>query len=655
MKFRKLFYILIYSFLFKNTYQKLEEEIKTINNIHFSQNESFKLRINYNNGKYYVPKSIKDTININIESKNDSVNDYFFKYFYAKEDEKTIIPIEDIYYEEANKELIIPESKYIVVELKNKKNNKSIYLKSEHLKYVQNLKKSIELFNNYFIIDNLEKYCKHNHFSWIIFFSTFCFVTTASAILIYIDIKRDKKITSSYNLSTKNMTAEEYQKLKYTYINRNIFLFACFLMKYIYPISNIFSFYNYDYPRYTRLFILINKILLNILTCSFFYFYILTDTTDFYLNFILIFLCSLSTSLVLYIITKLFTRIFLNYNQKKKEIWKIIFESFRKYIYYNVKKDILFNSKWNLIKNRIITYSRICGNSILKRKPEDKYKIYANNKKKCNQSLSIDYISINNNSMKSQKSEDIEIFSEKKISSTYNIKQNHNNLLSKNNSVKKRKKTFFAKSNEISTGQLYIEKSVESFTLSKLGQNNLKLKTVQAFEDIRNRYIFVNDAKYKETMAINSYTKIYESLEIETLDNYTYISTDSINSQLHNSSLESHKILNNTIATLSLFLLLTLIDYGLITIYNSKEEKQKEYISKCLFPVLLQLTVMNIAVHYLYSFFISILIFRGYGYERKKCFYKLIFKIFVERYIKYIYRIRFLINKYHRELDFIDL
>jgi hypothetical protein len=189
MKFRKLFYILIYSFLFKNTYQKLEEEIKTINNIHFSQNESFKLRINYNNGKYYVPKSIKDTIIINIESKNDSVNDYFFKYFYAKEDEKTIIPIEDIYYEEANKELIIPESKYIVVELKNKKNNKSIYLKSEHLKYVQNLKKSIELFNNYFIIDNLEKYCKHNHFSWILFFSTFCFVTTASAILIYIDIK----------------------------------------------------------------------------------------------------------------------------------------------------------------------------------------------------------------------------------------------------------------------------------------------------------------------------------------------------------------------------------------------------------------------------------------------------------------------------------
>ena len=67
MKFRKLFYILIYSFLFKNTYQKLEEEIKTINNIQFSQNESFKLRINYNNGEYYVPKSIKDTININID------------------------------------------------------------------------------------------------------------------------------------------------------------------------------------------------------------------------------------------------------------------------------------------------------------------------------------------------------------------------------------------------------------------------------------------------------------------------------------------------------------------------------------------------------------------------------------------------------------
>ena len=30
------------------------------------------------------------------------------------------------------------------------------------------------------------------------------------------------------------------------------------------------------------------------------------------------------------------------------------------------------------------------------------------------------------------------------------------------------------------------------------------------------------------------------------------------------------------------------------------------------------------------------------------------FKIFVEKYIKYIYRIRLLMNKYNKELDFIN-
>ena len=655
MKLQKIIYILIYSILLNNTYQKLEEEIKRFENINFQQNESFKIIIKYTNGKYYVPMSTEEAVNINIESKNDDLNDYYFKYFYVTEDETKIISNEDIYYQSPNITMIIPESRYIVVELKNKNNNNKIYLKSEPIIYNKNFQQYNEIFDDYF--DKVKNLFSDNHFSLIIFFSTFCFITTASAIFICVDLKGDKKFSFS-NLSPKNITRKEYKKLKYSYINRNIFLFAFFIMKYIYPFTNIFTMYKYDFPRYIRLFILLNKILLNILICSFYYYYFITINS--YYIFIIIFLCSLITSFVLYIITQLLT-LFLNYNQKRKEIWKFIFENFRKYIYYNVKKDIIFTSKWNLIKIRIITYTRICGNSLLKRKPVDKYKTYANYKKKCNQTLPIDITSNNNNSiLKSQNSDEKEIFTDNHISNTLNIKQNNiniNNFLVKNDSVKRRKRTFFPIMNEVIPNGLFcIDKNIESFTLSKLGQNNLKLKTVQRFEDIRNRYIFINDAKCRSTMAVNSFDKIYENLQIETLENYTYISTDSMNSQLHITSSESQKILNNTIATLFLFLLLALIDIGLINIYNNEtdENKKNNYLFFCIFPVILQIIVFNFAVNYLYSFFISFLIFKGYGYNKTNCFCKMIFKLFVEKYIKYIYRVRLIINKYHRELDFIN-
>lgn len=50
---------------------------------------------------------------------------------------------------------------------------------------------------------------------------------------------------------------------------------------------------------------------------------------------------------------------------------------------------------------------------------------------------------------------------------------------------------------------LYIEKGVESFTFSKLGQNNLRLKTVKRIEDIRNRYILnTNELNFDETLEV---------------------------------------------------------------------------------------------------------------------------------------------------------
>ena len=70
------------------------------------------------------------------------------------------------------------------------------------------------------------------------------------------------------------------------------------------------------------------------------------------------------------------------FHEIRREIFKKKLETLRKYIYYNVKKDILFNSKWHFIRNRMITYCRICGPLLLSQVKKNKYQKYVKNKSK---------------------------------------------------------------------------------------------------------------------------------------------------------------------------------------------------------------------------------------------------------------------------------
>ena len=40
--------------------------------------------------------------------------------------------------------------------------------------------------------------------------------------------------------------------------------------------------------------------------------------------------------------------------------------------------------------------------------------------------------------------------------------------------------------------------------------------------------------------------------------------------------------------------------------------------------------------------------------EKKNCLNKLIFKLFIEKHILYLYKMRLLITKYHKEFEYID-
>ena len=642
MKIQKYIYILTSILLFKYTNQ--------IENNPVIDNNSFKLKVSYYNGKYYIPMSLKDTINVKIESKSENLNNYYFKYYYMPDNNNVLI-YEDKYFNESNKTMVIPEAKYIIVEMRHKNNNNKIILKSENINYDKQFtfNKTYHIFHNENgVIKNFQEKNEYtNREIKLIFYSTFIFASLGSIILTFIDKKDDENFVRINSLSKKDRAKEEYQSLKYTSINKNVISFSFFLMKYTYPILNIFTIYNYNHARYVRLLIELIKILLNYLI-SFFCFDNFSQENEGKKNYLSLFFFSLLASFIIYILTELITRKILGFDKKRRDIWKPKFESIRKYIFYTVKKDILFNSKWHLIRNRMILYTRICGKSILKNKPENKYKIYADNKTRYN-NTKLNELKLANNSITLSKSEDekdIDSFTEKFMSKTFSLQTKNKNSL-----LNQRKKTYIGKINKNTYNMnLYIEKGVESFTFSKLGQNNLRLKTVQRIEDIRNRYILnTNEIKFDETLEVNSSIKTYKNLEIESMDNYTYISTDSIkNLSRHNSTSEFYKIIINISITFILLFLLALVDLGLALLYISSSKKYS------ILTVAIQVIIFNLFVNYIFSLFVSVFIFNCYGIEKKNFFNKLIFKLFVEKYIKYIYRIRLLMNKYSKELDFID-
>ena len=651
MKIYKLIYILIYFFLFKYTYQVLEERNNKTDN-KFTGDESSNLKIDHS-------ISFKDTINEKIESKNKNSINYYLKFFFIPNNKNNnIMSDEKKYFKESNKTMIIPKVNYIMSEMKHNINNNSIILKSEDINIDNNfiLNNTYHIFNKDSLkINSFEVKLKKNSgysYKLIIFYSIFCLASIASIILIIIDYKEDKKINNTYNLSKKERAKEEYQALKNTFINKNIVSFSFFLMKYNYPIFNIFTVYNFNHARYIRLYIELIKILLNYLICIFFI--KIFNINNIEEKIILIFFNSLIGSFIIYILTELLTKKVLCFDKKRKDIWKPKYESIRKYIFYNVKKDRLFNSKWHLIRNRIILYTRICGKSILKNKPNTKYKIYIDNKNIYNNTKINENIS-NNNSILSSQNEDenhIDTLSEKLLSNNFNLQENRkNNLINYNNQNKN--KEFLDKMNENNTYVKFsIEKSVQSFSFFKLGENNLKLKTVQKFEDIKNRYILKRkESKFVENFEVTSFVKSFHNLEIESLENYTYISIDSFKNPLKNNSSELYKIFINISITFVLLFLLALVELGLIYIIDSIDNTDLDII---FITATNQVIAFNLIVNYIISLCISIFIFNCYGLEKKNFIYKMIFKLFVEKYIKYIYRIRLLMIKYNKELDFIN-
>ena len=522
-----------------------------------------------------------------------------------------------------------------------------------------------ETYNNIILSseNNVKWFDLHNidYFTYFHLILCFLLVPALSIILILIDMKQDKTIKKNIGLPSNEKVKNEYNLFKKSFIISAKYLFSWFLFKYHYPITNIIFVYNYNHPRYIRLIIYITTILFNTLIISILLIQIMDQSIYSYYNFGNILVSLIFTfiiSIIMDFVLNFISKFIFEFHLIRREIFKTKLEILRRYIYYVVKKDILFNSKWHLIRNRMITYYRLCGPLLLNQVKKNKYQRYVKNKLKeparenALFSISEDK-SFNNSSFLINTLNKSDILKEVNEIDTKENKIEISNKKRKSAELEDIKEKLNEKDKK---SKFRISKGAEPFSFSKYGINNMKLKTVKKIEDIKNRYINKKkEIKFDETIEIDKEVKIFENLDIESLEGYTYISTDAMIDKINIIKTNSNKMIINIFTNVILFIIMLLVNLALLLLELGETARNPNNPIRDFFLVIFFYSIIiNFIIHKVICLFIAFSIHKFYGKKKRNCCYKLIFNIYYEKYIRYLYRIRLLITKYQKELNFIE-
>ena len=522
-----------------------------------------------------------------------------------------------------------------------------------------------ETYNNIILSseNNVKWFDLHNidYFTYFHLILCFLLVPALSIILILIDMKQDKTIKKNIGLPSNEKVKNEYNLFKKSFIISAKYLFSWFLFKYHYPITNIIFVYNYNHPRYIRLIIYITTILFNTLIISILLIQIKDPSIYSYNNFGNILISLIFTfiiSIIMDFVLNFISKFIFEFHLIRREIFKTKLEILRRYIYYVVKKDILFNSKWHLIRNRMITYYRLCGPLLLSQVKKNKYQRYVKNKLKepagenALFSISVDK-SLNNSSFLINTLNKSDILKEVNEIDTKENKIEISNKKRKSAELEDIKEKLNEKDKK---SKFRISKGAEPFSFSKYGINNMKLKTVKKIEDIKNRYINKKkEIKFDETIEIDKEVKIFENLDIESLEGYTYISTDAMIDKINIIKTNSNKMIINIFTNVILFIIMLLVNLALLLLELGETARNPNISIRDFFLIIFfESIIVNFIIHKVICLFIAFSIHKFYGKKKRNCCYKLIFNIYYEKYIRYLYRIRLLITKYQKELNFIE-
>ena len=527
---------------------------------------------------------------------------------------------------------------------------------------------------------------KVNILSTPIIYASLFLILIPSIILLIYDIYCDqlllKKKTHKSEIEKKNALFKNVSHLH----KSGVIVFGWYLTLYKFPYLNLYYDYNYRYPQFIKYFINIIGLLFSfILSCIPFNFITnFKEKEDFINQRNIVYDDSLvhnlpisgkyiflgiTSAFISNVIVKLLIRLvekMISISTMHIDYWKPIKDSFKDYIYNDIKKDVLLGDKWKLIKNRIIAYNCLCAKYILGKKYEgnkkgDKLTRYLYNK--LHSETVSTYTSLLPNDI-SISIEDSSSSSNDKLSAINKSKKDIVNPLTTKDprkisliSIDLNDSSIIPQDNKALT----ICKA-SSFTINKYTRSVISYKSLQKFQNIRNKYISTShypNRKYTVSSSIDSLSNYNTNLapyEIENIEAYSYF-VHSLKQIKSNLVLKREKKEICKLSIVCIILILVVIAQYIFLLFISKTlyEKFELFIVKAwIIPSLVYLIIIDFMVCLIWNIIISLIVFKGFRLKKKNLKIKILFFLFVDKYIVYIFKIRNYISAYFKEFNYLE-
>ena len=516
--------------------------------------------------------------------------------------------------------------------------------------------------------------------------------------LLYDIFRANKIINKNDGIDFKEERRDYYNQVR-IYTDSTI-SFAIFSTFNEFPYCSAFNANHYTSPKFIKHLIVVTALLLGFILNLIPFFFslpfeekqILIDKRDIKLEeevdihsirlikkYVIIgFICSFISLICVHLFIKLFNKI-LKIEEKNTNYWKKIKDILKDYMYFEIKKNRNFGKNFSTIKKRIKAFYALCGRYLLNKnimthpdrdKKLENYIKYTGKMNKSNKFLENKKIEVYDIS----KNKDNKIGTEKEPL-LYELPKNDNNIINDNNNIKTTSEytppnintnTYIKKSaiittsadsnQEIKLGDILKKirpiKS-DSFQISKITNNRFDItkNTINRLEKIKYKYINsgnTNISKYFRKIAnINIEPPLVRCYN----DNITILNFEeySENNKKDTSNTGTEICLLVIMTCIIGFIFFFLLFIGIIII-NYLMNKYEYFMVKIWILCSIVILVICYFLLYLIKIIIgSLLLFKYYHKRKSGCFYKFLFKIFVNKNLIYMFKIRNYITKYRRE------
>lgn len=508
------------------------------------------------------------------------------------------------------------------------------------------------------------------------------------------DIIKDSKDLKKNNIIDFEVDRKTtYNGIK-KYCNTGIFVFSLYLTLRKFPYFSPFNKYNKRYPRFIKHLIIIMGLLIGFILSLLPFIWISFRERENFMNQRSVeysddsinnikpdsyFSKGILFGIFGYIFANLFIYIFskiLNFEKEEIDIWLDIKTMCKDYIYYEIKSEVLLGPIWNKIKSRMMAYYYICGDYYSKIRQKNKFSNYLDQisriqigrktvmpelsevdrilPRTTNGSELASVLDINSDSKSNNKKDNkaMEMTNKEFNEPLLDNEGNENKLTSLNLNNNK------TISNDNIQG-LKIRRT-DNFSLDNIIISDEKTKRqIEHFTKVRNKYIYINKRKDANEIEIDERSNDGDeniAFNISPQFNYVYFPSNSFTTQGNNfiSKEDTKDIYNFILISVILFVIFACLLTSLfISIHEILIIFGDFIINAWIIPLIIIFTVVSFLLYFIKILIGSFLLFHFYHWRKKGWFYRILYLVFVDQSMIYVYKVRNLITKYKKEFDYL--